>query len=63
MTSSPDPQRLDYNPDPPPTYDIVAPLEAELGIPVLTANQVTMWACLRRIERVAVGPDQALVAA
>jgi maleate isomerase len=46
-----------------PTYDIVAPLEAELGIPVLTANQVTMWACLRRIERVAVGPDQALVAA
>ena len=28
-----------------PTYDIVAPLEAELGIPVLTANQVTMWAC------------------
>ena len=46
-----------------PTYDIVAPLEDELGIPVLTANQVTMWACLRRIERVAVGPDQALVAA
>jgi maleate isomerase len=46
-----------------PTYDVVAPLEAELGIPVLTANQVTMWASLRRIERVAVGPDQALVAA
>lgn len=46
-----------------PTYDIVAPLEAELGIPVLTANQVTMWAGLRRIGRLAVGPGQALVAA
>jgi maleate isomerase len=46
-----------------PTYDVVAPLEAELGIPVLTANQVTMWACLRRLGRVAVGPGQALVAA
>lgn len=30
-----------------PTYDVIAPLEAELGRPVLTANQVTMWAALR----------------
>jgi len=29
-----------------PTYDVIAPLEAELGRPVLTANQVTMWAAL-----------------
>ena len=46
-----------------PTYDIVAPLEAELGIPVLTANQVTMWACLRRIGSAAVGPGQSLLGA
>lgn len=44
-----------------PTYDIVAPLEAELGIPVLTANQVTMWACLRRVGLAAVGPGQSLL--
>jgi maleate isomerase len=44
-----------------PTYDIVAPLEAELGIPVLTANQVTMWAALRRIGVTAVGPGQCLL--
>ncbi|WP_112279868.1 maleate cis-trans isomerase family protein [Prauserella muralis] len=30
-----------------PTYDLVAPLERHLGMPVLTANQVTMWAALR----------------
>ncbi|MFC4005080.1 Asp/Glu/hydantoin racemase [Prauserella oleivorans] len=30
-----------------PTYDLIAPLEQHLGIPVLTANQVTMWAALR----------------
>ncbi|SFJ92141.1 maleate isomerase [Amycolatopsis sacchari] len=29
-----------------PTYDVVTPLEQRLGIPVLTANQVTMWAAL-----------------
>lgn len=29
------------------TYDIIAPLERELGKPVLSANQVTMWASLR----------------
>jgi maleate isomerase len=46
-----------------PTYDIVAPLQAELGVPVLTANQVTMWACLRRIGSAAVGPGQSLLGA
>lgn len=30
-----------------PTYDLLAPLEDELGIPVLSANQVTMAAALR----------------
>jgi maleate isomerase len=44
-----------------PTYDVVAPLEAELGIPVLTANQVTMWAALRRVDLAAVGPGQSLL--
>jgi maleate isomerase len=29
-----------------PTFDVIADLEAELGRPVLTANQVTMWAAL-----------------
>ena len=44
-----------------PTYDVIAPLEAELGIPVLTANQVTMWASLRRTGLAAVGPGQSLL--
>lgn len=44
-----------------PTYDIIAPLEAELGIPVLTANQVTMWASLRRVDLAAIGPGQSLL--
>jgi maleate isomerase len=29
------------------TYGVIAPLEAALGKPVLTANQVSMWAALR----------------
>ena len=32
-----------------PTIDLIAPLEADLGLPVLTANQVTMWAALGSI--------------
>jgi maleate isomerase len=32
-----------------PTFDLIGPLEAQLGRPVLTANQVTMWAALRAI--------------
>lgn len=30
-----------------PTYDLIGELEAELGKPVLTANQVSLWAALR----------------
>lgn len=44
------------------TYDVIAPLEAELGIPVLTANQVTMWAALRQVGAGMVGPGQRLAA-
>jgi maleate isomerase len=38
-----------------PTYDVIEPLERALGKPVITANQVTMWAALRAIGRDAVG--------
>jgi maleate isomerase len=44
-----------------PTYDVIPQLEAELRIPVLSANQVTMWAALRRMGARAVGPYQALL--
>jgi len=44
------------------TYDIVAELEAELGKPVVTANQATMWSALRVVDRAAVGPGQRLLA-
>lgn len=44
-----------------PTYDIIAALENELGKPVLTANQVTMWAALRAMDLRAVAPGQRLV--
>lgn len=43
-----------------PTYDIIAALEQELGKPVLTANQVTMWAALRALGVEAVGGQQRL---
>ncbi len=43
------------------TYDVIAPLEDELRKPILTANQVTMWAMLQAIGRQAVGPHQWLV--
>ena len=43
------------------TYDVIAPLEAELRKPVLSANQVTMWALLGAIGRKAVGPHQWLI--
>ncbi|MEU6133049.1 Asp/Glu racemase [Saccharopolyspora sp. NPDC047091] len=46
-----------------PTYDIIGPLEQELGKPVLTANQVTMWAALRAMGLPAVAPQQRLVRA
>ncbi|MBW0118158.1 aspartate/glutamate racemase family protein [Pseudonocardia abyssalis] len=44
------------------TYDVIAPLERELGKPVLTANQVTMWAALQAIGVPALGPGQRLIA-
>ncbi|MFE7773075.1 decarboxylase [Streptomyces sp. NPDC057445] len=44
-----------------PTYDAIPQLEAELRMPVISANQVTMWAALRRIGVYAVGPYQALL--
>lgn len=44
------------------TFDLIAPLEAELGVPVLTANQVTLWAALRAVGVAAQGPGQALLA-
>lgn len=46
-----------------PTYDLITKLEAELHKPVVTANQVTMWAALRVAGRKAVGPGQRLLEA
>jgi maleate isomerase len=43
------------------TYDIIAPLERELGKPVIAANQVTMWAVLRAAGRQAVARGQSLL--
>ena len=45
------------------TYDVIAELEAELGKPVISASQATLWAALRRIGRRLVGPGQWLVEA
>lgn len=42
-------------------YDVIAALEAELDLLVLTANQVTIWGALRRIGERAVGPGQRLL--
>jgi maleate isomerase len=44
-----------------PTYDVISLLEEELGMPVLTANQVTMWAALGAMGLSAVGPGQRLL--
>jgi maleate isomerase len=46
-----------------PTYDLIAKLEAELGKPVVTANQATMWAALAVAGRKAVGAGQRLIEA
>jgi maleate isomerase len=43
-----------------PSYDLIEPLEMALGKPVLTANQVTMWAALRAMGRDAVGGGRLL---
>jgi maleate isomerase len=45
-----------------PTYDVIPSLEAELGLPVLSANLVTMWAALRRLGRVEAGRPERLFA-
>ncbi len=44
-----------------PAYDVVPQREAELRSPVISANQVTVWAALRRLGTRAVGPYQALI--
>jgi maleate isomerase len=41
-----------------PTYDIIEPLEKMLGKPILTANQLTMWACLGRMKLPMMGPGR-----
>jgi maleate isomerase len=41
-----------------PTYDVIDPLETALGKPVLTANQLTMWACLGRMKLPMMGPGR-----
>ncbi len=43
-----------------PTIDLVEPLEAELGIPMLSANQVTLWAALAAVGFDLATPGQAL---
>lgn len=43
------------------TYELIAPLEAELGKPIVSANQATMWAALRMAGLAAVGPGQRLL--
>ncbi|MGH3966572.1 MAG: maleate cis-trans isomerase family protein, partial [Mycobacterium sp.] len=40
------------------TYDIIDPLEKMLGKPILTANQLTMWACLGRMDLPMMGPGR-----
>ncbi|TCO52012.1 maleate isomerase [Kribbella antiqua] len=45
-----------------PTYDVIAHLEATIGKPVLTANQVTMWSALALAGRKAIGQGQRLLA-
>lgn len=42
------------------TYDVIATMEAELGKPVVSASQATLWAALRRLGRRPVGPGQRL---
>ncbi|WP_020387555.1 hypothetical protein [Kribbella catacumbae] len=61
-TDSPDAEAVFISCTNLPTYDLIAPLEQELGKPVLTANQVTMWAALTIAGRPTVGPGQRLPA-
>ncbi|MGH3730832.1 MAG: maleate cis-trans isomerase family protein [Micromonosporaceae bacterium] len=41
-----------------PTYDLIEPLEDALGKPIFTANQLTMWGALRRLDLPVVGPGK-----
>lgn len=41
------------------TYGIVADLEAEIGTPVFTANQVSLWSTIRATQAEALAPEQA----
>jgi maleate isomerase len=43
-----------------PTYDVLPALEAELGMPVLSANLVTMWAALRHLGHLPDGRPERL---
>lgn len=45
------------------TYDVIEPLERELGIPVVSANQATMWAALRMLGRLPADRRQRLFSA
>jgi maleate isomerase len=44
-----------------PTYDLIAPIEAELGKPLVTANQAGLWSALHAAERIPVGAGQQLL--
>lgn len=44
-------------------YDVITTLEEELDMPVVTANQVTIWGALRPLGIAAVGPGQRLLQA
>ena len=44
-----------------PSYDLIGRMEQELRKPIITANQATMWAALRRMGRPATGVGQALI--
>jgi maleate isomerase len=46
-----------------PTYDAIPSLETELGVPVLSANLVTLWAALRRLGSIPAGRPEQLFAA
>jgi len=43
------------------TYDVIADLEAELGVPVVSANQATMWAAVSLAGLAAQGEGQRLL--
>lgn len=44
------------------TYDLIGPLEERLGKPVISANQVTLWAALGVVGRALAAPRQRLAA-